>query len=349
MLRLHFAAGDLARTRVADGPDPLWESVLSLHRLRDTRRDSVLSGWREGVQRDGTEPLRRLLPLVPVRGYFPDFLTPAAGTAGFEEGLEAVLATPRTRLRAEIGMLAQSHSLTGWASSVGEGSARTLDRLGAALRDYRNLALDSWWPRIVSQVDADRMWRCRTQLLHGTEELLRTFEPAIRWRPPVLEADYPVELETRLEGRGLLLIPSYFCRRTPVALADPGLPPVLVYPARMPESPAAVSPVKLARLLGHTRAAVLQSLHGGCSTSELAHRAGVSVSSASEHAAVLRDAGLISSNRRSNTVRHALTFMGMALLGDRTSGVVRRPVGAAQPAALCRPSMLDAVTGPVSR
>lgn len=31
-----------------------------------------------------------------------------------------------------------------------------------------------------------------------------------------------------------LFIPSYFCRRTPVSLADPGLPPVLVYPVSRP-------------------------------------------------------------------------------------------------------------------
>ncbi|MGI5348128.1 ArsR/SmtB family transcription factor [Streptomyces sp. CA-250714] len=348
MLRLHFAAGDLARTRVADGPDPLWESVLSLHRLRDTRPDAVLSEWRGQVWRDSTEPLRRLLPLVPARGYFPDFLTPAAGAAGFEEGVEAVLATPRSQLRTQVGVLARSAPpLSDWASAVGEGGARALGRLGDALRDYRDLALEPWWPRIVSQVEADRMGRCRTQWLHGTEEMLRTFEPVIRWRPPVLETDYPATVEIHLEGRGLLLIPSYFCRRTPVALADPELPPVLVYPARRPEGQD-VSPEHLARLLGHTRAAVLQSLLGGCSTSELARRAGVSLSSASEHAAVLRGAGLVSSSRRRNTVRHALTFVGLALLGDRAGGAARRPAGPGQPAALCTPPVLDAVTGPLS-
>lgn len=342
MLRLHFTAGDLARTRLADGPDPLWESVLSLHRLRDARTDPVLARWGERVRCDGAEPLRRLLPLVPARGYFPDFLTPAAGTAGFEEGLEAVLTTPRARLREEIGVLARSRPLTDWAGAVGEGGAQTLARLGTALRDYRRLALDPWWPRIVARVDADRRWRWRTQLLHGTEEMLRTLRPAVRWRPPVLEADYPVQVEVHLEGRGLLLVPSYFCRRAPVALADPKLPPVLVYPARLPDS-RPVSPEHLARLLGHTRAAVLQSLRGGCSTSELAHRAGVSVSSASEHAAVLRDAGLISTSRHRNSVRHALTSMGMALLEEqRTGGGGRRSGGSGQPTALRTARVLDA-------
>ncbi|MFF4273396.1 hypothetical protein [Streptomyces sp. NPDC001536] len=63
--------------------------------------------------------------------------------------------------------------------------------------------------------------------------------PSIRWRPPVLElGKYPTECDIHLNGRGLLLIPSYFCRNTPVSLADPDLPPVLLYPLH--HSPAAI-------------------------------------------------------------------------------------------------------------
>jgi len=54
--------------------------------------------------------------------------------------------------------------------------------------------------------------------------------PLFRWRWPVLEAPYPLDKDVHLAGRGLLLVPSYFCRRMPVTFADPGLPPVLVYP-----------------------------------------------------------------------------------------------------------------------
>jgi APA family basic amino acid/polyamine antiporter len=39
---MHFSAGDLARTRIADGPDPLWEIVLSIHQLHERRREPVL-------------------------------------------------------------------------------------------------------------------------------------------------------------------------------------------------------------------------------------------------------------------------------------------------------------------
>ena len=322
MLRLHFTAGDLARTRVADGPDPLWETVLSLQRLRGTRPEPLLAGWREHVLREAAAPLPLLAPLAPARGYFPDFLTPAEGTRDFESGLDALLSTPRVTLRDQVERLASEQSFTPWLRSLHEGGGATMTRLGDALRTYQDAALGTWWQRITGRVESDRTMRARTQWTRGTEGMLRSFEPVLRWRSPVLEADYPVDRDIRLEGRGLLLIPSFFCVGRPVALADPDLPPTLVYPARsgQPRATPLTSSAgpQLARLLGPTRAAVLQAVDGDCTTSELARRAGVSLSSASEHASVLRGAGLVSSSRRRNSVRHTLTPIGLALLDGHT-------------------------------
>ncbi|QOV41270.1 winged helix-turn-helix transcriptional regulator [Streptomyces ferrugineus] len=336
MLRMHFTAGDVARTRVADGPDPFWESVLSLHKVWERRPEPDLTGWRRRVVQNGRASLRLLLPLVPARGYFPDFLTPAASAEGVEAGLDALLSTPRRELRDQIGRLATSGPpLGGWVRSVAEGRAPALRQLGEALRDYQDIALGPSWQRIRARAESDRTWRARVQWCSGTDAMLRTFGPGIRWCPPVLEADYPVDRDICLDGRGLLLIPSYFCRRTPVALADPTLPPTLVYPVspgHPVRSPATGAPATtdavgthLAHLLGHTRAAVLQALGGDCTTSELARRAGVSISSASEHAAVLRGAGLVSSTRQRNAVRHSLTPVGLALLDGSPSQAPSEP------------------------
>ncbi|MGH3323809.1 MAG: ArsR/SmtB family transcription factor [Streptomyces sp.] len=329
MLRVHFTSGDLARTRIADGPDPLWESVLSLHRMQERRPDSVPADWRKHVAQQAAEPLRLLIPLVPARGYCPDFLTAAGAAEGFEAGLDALLSTPRSQLRSEIGRLGANGPLDPWTRSVGEGAAPALSRLGTALRDYQRIALGATWHRLRARIEADRAQLARTQWYRGTEAMLRTFGHGIRWRPPVLECEYPVDRDLQLEGRGLLVIPSYFCRRTPVALADTSLPPTLVYPATTTHSTGPTASLAdnadtahLARLLGHTRTAVLQSVGGDCTTSELARRAGVSLSSASEHASVLRGAGLISSSRRRNAVHHAITAVGLALLDGRHHGPV---------------------------
>lgn len=329
MLRVHFTGGDLARTRVADGPDPLWETVLSLHRLRPTHPEPALRTWREHVARTHHGPLRQLLPLVPARGYFPDFLTPAEGAQGFETGLDALLSTPRDQLRRQIATLGESVPLTPEVRDLARGDVGALGQLGGALRAYQHAALVPWWQRVTARIENDRTWRTRTQWSEGTGAMLSGFGPALRWRPPVLEADYPVDRDLYLEGRGLLLVPSFFCRRTPVALADPALPPTLVYRADTGTRPQAARPLapatglRLARLLGHTRAAVLQALSAECTTSELARRVGVSLSSASEHASVLRGAGLIASDRRRSAVHHSLTPVGLALLDEAPGRAVQ--------------------------
>jgi DNA-binding MarR family transcriptional regulator len=76
------------------------------------------------------------------------------------------------------------------------------------------------------------------------------------------------------------------------------------------------TPAHLVALLGRTRAAVLCAIieMPGCSTSELAAAARVSLASASEHATVLRSAGLITTVRHRQTARHAPTAVGSALL-----------------------------------
>jgi DNA-binding transcriptional ArsR family regulator len=70
----------------------------------------------------------------------------------------------------------------------------------------------------------------------------------------------------------------------------------------------------LADLLGRTRAAVLGAVNGGRSTTELARAVGTSIASASQHAAVLRSAGLISTHRTGPSVCHWLTPLGESLL-----------------------------------
>ncbi|WP_246235178.1 ArsR/SmtB family transcription factor [Streptomyces boluensis] len=252
---------------------------------------------------------------MPGRGYFPDFLTPAAAAGGLDEGIEAVLRTPRRRLHTEMGLLAEGNSLPTWARSLGDGDTGALRHLGTALKQYHASVLTPRWPDIAARVDRDRMTRTRTQCQVGTEAMLHTFAPMLHWRSPVLCADYPVDRDVYLQGRGLLLVPSYFCRRTPVALLNETLHPVLVYPARVVRRTVPVAPCgRLAPLLGHTRAAVLQTLLEPRTTSELAEFAGVSLSSASEHAAVLRRAGLVNSTRDRHRVRHTLTPLGIDLL-----------------------------------
>ncbi|MCX5201333.1 winged helix-turn-helix domain-containing protein [Streptomyces sp. NBC_00237] len=317
MLRIHFTGEDLARVRLAARPDALWETVLSLHRLRDRRGGRVYGEWRDraraGWAASGRQ--RRLLrSVVPTRGYFPDFLTPEEGAAGWEEGLEAVRGTPEERVRAELAVL-EGEEPTAGGEAAPLGGEVELGGLVDALVGYHRAAVAPVWPHVHARVEADRAARGRALLDGGADALLASLPPVLRWRSPVLEADYPVERDVWLEGRGLRLQPSFFCQGAPVMLYDPGLPPVLVYPvAHAPAGVRRGEGPSLGRLVGHTRSAVLRAIDHGCTTSELARRAGVSMASASQHAGVLREAGLVVTLRHGSAVLHSLTPLGVALL-----------------------------------
>lgn len=301
-------------------PDVLWETILSFHRLRERRRALMFGEWRSETRARLNGETRLLAALVPPRGYFPDFLTPPEGGSGLDAGLEALRATPPGRLHSELALAAAGRGgaavLPGRLAALAEGDPEPLARLVGVLRSYYRAAIEPYWPHIQARVEADRAVRGRALLDGGAGELLTSLPPVLRWRAPVLEADYPVERELHLDGRGLLLQPSFFCRGTPVVYRDAALPPVLVYPAVQSCAPAfseAGGP-SLGRLVGHTRSAILQAIRFGCTTSELARRAGVSLASASQHAAVLREAGLVVTLRHGNAVLHTLTPLGAALL-----------------------------------
>ncbi|MFC9648067.1 ArsR/SmtB family transcription factor [Streptomyces sp. NPDC056937] len=324
MLRIHFTGKDLGGVRMAAGPDPLWETILSFHRIRDRRGPLAFGEWRRETRTRLNGETSLLSALVPQRGYFPDFLTPGQGRLGFdaglEAGLEALRATPHERIRAELALLVMGNERGrdpgGRLATLADGGSGGLGRLVEALRVYHRAAVEPYWPHIRARAEADRALRGRALLDGGADELLSTLPPMLRWRSPVLEADYPVDRELRLDGRGLLLQPSFFCRSTPVVHRDPTLPPVLVYPVTHSDAPAVTERggPTLGRLVGHTRSAVLRAIEHGSTTSELARRTGVSLASASQHACVLREAGLVVTLRHGNAVLHTLTPLGAALL-----------------------------------
>ncbi|MER5357885.1 helix-turn-helix domain-containing protein [Streptomyces sp. NPDC002785] len=315
MLRIHMSGVDLSRVRMATRPDALWETILSFHRLRDRRGSTVFGKWRTETRPRLSGEVRLLATVIPPRGYFPDFLTPSQESSepyGFDAGIEALRDTPLRRIRAELALLSAERREAG---RTPDGRAEVLGRLIGALRSYHRAAIEPYWPHIQASVEADRAVRGRALLDGGAEELLASLPPMIRWRAPVLEADYPVDRELRLDGRGLLLQPSYFCRVTPVVHRDPQLPPVLVYPVTHSRAPVFAEPGPwLGRLLGNTRSTILRAIGNGCTTSELARRAGVSLASASQHACVLREAGLIHTLRHGSSVLHTLTPLGGSLL-----------------------------------
>jgi len=327
MLRIHFTDADLARTRVASAPDPLWEICASLHRFQTRHGRWAYAGWYRAAHArlhatHLTRTLRTLLlPLVPRATYFPDFLTPPEAAEGLDAGLEAILATPRRRVLNEVGVLARTSRAPAWAPRLAEPGMRK--ELAQAMRTYYDTVIAPYDDHVQARVEAERSVGARAVLDNGIEGLLQNLGPNLRWQRPVLHTVYPEDRDLHLNGRGLLLVPSYFCWGNPVAFGDSTLDPVLIYslshePHRtsLPGDLGSGSP--LATLLGRTRAAVLRAVATGATTGELARATGVSASSASQHSTALRDAGLITSHRHAASVLHTLTPLGAALLRANT-------------------------------
>lgn len=323
MLRIHFTSQDLQNVRVARQPDPLWELVCSVCRLETGQGPLDFGHWRRTARdRLATDALagralRPLRSLIPAAGYIPDFLTPPVTGGDLPAGLDALRGTPRTRLTRDVARLAESRPLPSWTTALGRPGGDTLKALAAALSAYFRTLLQPYWPHVRTAVGNDVDLRSRTVLDGGTQALLEGLRPMARWRAPVLEVDYPTERDLYLEGRGLLLVPSFFCWRRPTALADPGLDPVLVYPVeKAPLTVARNAEDGIERLLGRTRTAVLTEVAFGGSrtTSEVARAVGIAMPSVSYQIGVLRDGGLVASHRDGKYVLHTATPLGLRLL-----------------------------------
>ncbi|MEU8436833.1 ArsR family transcriptional regulator [Streptomyces sp. NPDC029216] len=315
LLRIHFTGADLLRTSVAGRPDPLWETVLSLRMLQHRTGHPATEVWSRAVRARQADNLRTLLPLVRPRGYFPDFLTPSDGSPDIEHGLDALTATPARHLRGDLAVLAGGGTLPSWTEDLAAGRPDALRSLAGALRGYYAAAVAPLEQTMRTTVRAEYAAQAKAAAESGIEGVLSGLGPGMRWKPPVLEVQYPVDQELHLNGRGLLLVPTLFRTRTPVSLLDPELPPVLTYPARRTVSPEESAGRKLVPLIGRTRTEILHhTSEGSLSTSELARLVGMSQASVSHHTSVLRAAGLISSTRHRNSVLHTVTSLGSLLL-----------------------------------
>lgn len=328
-MQIHFTRADLARTYLSDGPDPMWELVSSAQLLQSRYGQAVFRGWRRQVVEDlrrsdlGARVRARLLPVAPDASYYPDLLTPPEAVLGLEEAIDTVVRTPGQRLRDEVGRLAGTPGAGAWLADLAAGRAATMASFGELIRAYHRKAVQPYWSQLRRWVDADLAIRRQALRDGGVERLLDSFRPKMWWRYPVLELPgHPSDRDVHLDGRGLRLVPSYFCWRHPATLFNPALPPVVVYPVEHSAGwldPGADRPDRtvLDRLLGPTRAVVLFATQSGSTTGDLARRLGVSEATISYHTSILREAGLLTSRRRANTVLHVISPLGAALFHQR--------------------------------
>ncbi len=104
----------------------------------------------------------------------------------------------------------------------GQQRPRALSYVADCLSDYFDCAVAPYWSRIRSRFEAERAKHARTLAAGDIGRLLSTLHPDIAWRPPVLTImSLRVDRDVHLQGRGLCILPSFFCWRVPTVLKDP--------------------------------------------------------------------------------------------------------------------------------
>jgi DNA-binding transcriptional ArsR family regulator len=269
-------------------------------------------------------------------------------TSTAAEGLESVIAMSRRRLRTEIEAAVdwrKRHGLDAgrWPSAWVNGLAADAapGRILAPFVDACQRALVApYWSHVRRHLALEAAVRAEVIATTGIEALFRSLHPTVRWHSPALEllSHSGPPADVHLHGRGIELVPVVLLDRVEGPfwnVDDPSAPAVLFYPAVRCVSDgakiftaAADSTTSgdngfdgpLADLMGRTRAAALSAIAGGCTTSALARRVGVSNAGASQHASVLRRSGLITSVRNGSSVVHDLTPLGRSLLAGSDLG-----------------------------
>jgi DNA-binding transcriptional ArsR family regulator len=331
VLRIHFTPRDLARIQIAPTLGPLSETLFALSLLRcPTRLAPGFSSWRRQVGGPLATQTRPLTALIPPGSLGVDLCTLVGESATIEQGADALMSIPHERLLTEMRLFDSQIRLPASAWAAADPAVGAREQLAEAARiSYRTL-VEPYWSRTQSFLQAERAWRGRILMEGGVDRLLSTLHPPlIRWRPPILEIHFAglADEYFPLNGRGLTLIPSLFVGDIPCVSPDDSnenAPLRLFFAAvRDAETGAALwnqtgsggdALPALVALVGRTRAAILSRIADGCTTTELAQHTGVSLSAASQHASVLRDAGLITTRRNGSAVLHVLTPLGRELL-----------------------------------
>ncbi|TGB07373.1 ArsR family transcriptional regulator [Streptomyces palmae] len=318
-----FSANDLAKVRFAISP--MWEVAPSFRLLASDTAHPVHRPWIEQARpRVLAAGLDRgwLAELIGPSGYVPDFLTPAPVQPAPAPAAEwdAILASPADRVRQDLDHLARHQGHLGpRLSSLHAAPSARLAKLVQEIRKYWELALAPYWARIRAVLDADVFHRARTVAEHGTGHLFNGLHTSVSWDGDALTLVRRKRgMSRQSAGAGLLLIPSAFTGPGLRTRVRPPDPPQLAYPARgvgrLWETRPAIGTRALAPVLGRSRALLLTELETPASTTELAHRTGLSPAGVSQCLTALRDAGLVSAHRVGRWVLYARTAAAETLL-----------------------------------
>ena len=322
-MRFEVGAEDLVRTRFA--LSPVFELQHLIRALAGPHRQGVPEAWmarlRPRFARLREEPGVQAVLTLQLPGLGATFLSPPPQRLGqtIEDDVSAVRGTPPDVARAEIDFYLQRRPDAPAAARAFLTSVDVLDRLADLLAAAWAELLAEDWPRLRLLCERDVVHRSGEMGRAGWAAAIAGLHRKIRWREGGIDMlGRRSSGVTRLDGAGLLLVPSVFVWPEFAVYADEPWPKALVYPARgvatlMEQGPPS-APGHLAPLIGRSRALLLDALADPASTSQLARAFGMAVGAVGDHLAVLHRAGLVGRARSGRSVLYQRTPLGDLLI-----------------------------------
>lgn len=313
MIRYRLGAG-AAGVRWA--MSPIHEVVSLARLLTEPQRHPMFHPWlRRRRHRLSGLDLTALTVFMADGAYRPDFLDPSpmSSEPTFDEGMDALLSTPADQVYAELADAAAGRGAETGRRLLGD-PARTREEAADAVRRLWKAAVEPEWPSMRQALRAEMLDRALQVNREGLRTVLPRLHPSAACEGDTITVESAVDIDVDCPG-GLILVPSLFITDRVQCTTSHHWAPAIYYPASGRYLWAAPpTPRSLDRLLGTTRSRILAALTTPLQTTVVAGLVSVTAPTASEHLAILRDAGLIDSTRAGRTATHELTAAGRALL-----------------------------------
>jgi DNA-binding transcriptional ArsR family regulator len=309
------------------GYAPLSEVASSVRVLGDPKRSGWYRPWSDAVLRtvrpDDVELLQAVIPSPP-RHWAPEFFF--ASVEKPDSGIARQLARLRKLSRDQL----EDDITRAWARAGEPLPARAAalvrhddaaSQLSDAISRYWNAALEPLWPRMRAVIARERMKRARTVAQEGLLSGLAGLHPEvavcsdrISINKRYTEGVYAPDV--------VRVVPSVFVWPRLAAVPDADGPdrmglffaPQGTAQVWRPKPRPPIRQPALCKLLGQTRAEILESLDVPASTTDLARVLERSPGNVNEHLADLQSGGLVTSWRHGRTVWYQQTSLGTRLI-----------------------------------
>lgn len=321
-VEFHLSPGDIQAVRF--GVSPGHELAHAVRVLLRPEQHPLQWGWLRAVRdRLPREDFGLLAAVIGDDGYMPDFLTAAPRWDMTPDAeIDALRSAPLDPMRVDFGKMVRR--------STGA-RQEALRRMQADPERARGMIADAWsavwdaalapvWPQLERLLRADIAVRARTIATSGIASMAEGLHPKVSWGEGAVRVSLRKHSEqVDCRGSGLVLVPSVMSSWGCMVLTEPPAQPTLFYPARGVTAAWARDTAEVAAalgaLLGPARAGILLDAGVARTTTQVARDAGVAASTASHHLSVLRDAGLIDSEREGNRMLHLRSPLGEAMVG----------------------------------